>query len=148
MTFSELTGVVSAALAAIPLLWLAFQYIFQKRQEQRNRRFETYHALIKQLAQPETKGEPMRLDRQLAVIFELRRFPEYYEPSLRIFRGMREHWAKKTKIGKKRKRWLEELDATIAWMESCIAEVHPAVPKIRSKLRRITSSLRVIYSEK
>ncbi|SIN93229.1 hypothetical protein SAMN02745161_1253 [Halodesulfovibrio marinisediminis DSM 17456] len=87
MTFSELTGVVSAVLAAIPLLWLAFQYILQKRQEQKNRRFETYHALIKELVEGEDSKGPLFLDRQLAVVFELRRFVEYYEPSLRILRG-------------------------------------------------------------
>ncbi|SIN93254.1 hypothetical protein [Halodesulfovibrio marinisediminis] len=60
-----------------------------------------------------------------------------------FFGGLRDSWS-----GRDYKRLIEELDATIAWMEACIAEVHPAVPKIRSKLRRITSSLRVIYSEK
>lgn len=149
MTLSELTGVVSAALAAIPLLWLAFQYILQKRQEQRNLRFKEYHKLIKELVEGENPKHPVRLDRQLAVVFELRRFMEYYEPSLRILRGLRDSWATSGYGPEdKNKRLIEEMDATIAWMEACIAEVHPVVPKIRSKLRRITSSLRVIYSEK
>lgn len=143
MTLSELTGVVSAALAAIPLLWLAFQYIFQKRQEQKNLQFMTYHKLIQELVEGEDPKCPMRLDRQLAVVFELRRFMEYYEPSLRILRGLRDSWS-----GTNYERLIEEMDATIAWMESRIAEVHPVVPKIRYKLRRIASSLRVIYSEK
>ncbi len=149
MTLSELTGVVSAALAAIPLLWLAFQYIFQKRQEQKNLQFKTYHALVKQLVEREDKSRPMRLDRQLAVVFELRRFVEYYEPSLRILRGLRDSWAENGYGPEdKNKRLIEEMDVTIAWMESRIAEVHPVAPRIRSTLRRVASSLRVIYSEK
>ena len=137
------TGVLSVVVAAVPLLWGAFQYILQKRQEQKTRRFETYHELIQRLVEREDENRPMRLDRQLAVVFELRRFTEYYEPSLRILRGLKEDWA--TGL---HDRLLEEIDTTIYWMESRIAEVHPAVPKIRATLRRITSSLYVTYSEK
>ena len=44
----------------------------------KDKRFETYHKLIDEFA------EGNKLDRQIAIVFELRRFPEYYPVTKRI----------------------------------------------------------------
>jgi len=61
----------------------------------------------------EEADKPKMLDRQLAVVFELRRFPEYFEPSLRILIGLREGWSESYGPADKRNRLLEEMDTTI-----------------------------------
>jgi len=107
-------GALGIIFVAIPLAWAAWRYFVQKRREGRSERFNTYHSLIKQLVEPEDEGVPMRLDRQLAVVYELRRFPEYFEPSLRILEGLKENWSKNVSPNDPKKRLLMEMDDTRA----------------------------------
>jgi hypothetical protein len=85
-------GILGALVGGIPVVWSVLQYLSQKRHDLKNERFEIYHRLIKQLVEREDKEKPMMLDRQLAVVFELRRFTEYYESSLRILMGLQKGW--------------------------------------------------------
>ena len=100
-------------IAVLPVAWSIWRYFGLKRKEQRSERFRTYHLLIKQLVQPDEGDDSMKLDRQLAIVFELRRFPEYYEPSLRILKGLRSSWGEKGNFG----RLFDEMDVTIALIE-------------------------------
>jgi hypothetical protein len=109
-------SVLGVIIAIVPVVWGAMTYLAQKRQELRAKRFETYHLLIKRLVEREDKNLPMMLDRQLAVVFELRNFQEYYDPSLRIIKGLRDAWAGQYGPKDKNKRLIEEMDATISWM--------------------------------
>ena len=106
-------GTLGLFVAALPVLWAIWSYFALKRKELRSERFWIYHLLIKRLVQPDEKDEDMRLDRQLAVVFELRRFPEYYDPSLRILKGLRSTWGGNLKY----KRLLDEMDVSITKIE-------------------------------
>ena len=106
-------GALGLIFIVIPLAWTIWQYLRLKRQELRAERFKTYHELVKQLVEQEEKGKPLMLDRQLAVVFELRRFPEYFEPSLRIIKGLRQGWSENDGSEDKKNRLLEEMDTTI-----------------------------------
>ena len=64
----------------------------QRRAELKFKRFELYHTLIRQLVEPDQPGGEMRVSRQMAVVFELRNFPQYAEISARILRGLLETW--------------------------------------------------------
>ena len=64
-----------------------FRYISEKHKEFNDNQFEKYHTLIKNLAQSDTPGEAIKLDRQIATVYELRNFPKYYEISIRILSG-------------------------------------------------------------
>lgn len=97
----------------IPLVWSVWQYLSMKRQELRMERFRIYHDLIKQLVEREEADKPKMLDRQMAIFFEMRRFPEYFEPSLRIVEGLRDGWADNYGPEDKRNRLMAEMDATI-----------------------------------
>jgi len=110
-------GALGLIFVVVPLMWSVWQYLRFKRQELRAERFKTYHDLIKQLVEREEADKPKMLDRQLAVVFELRRFPEYFEPSLRIIKGLREGWSKDYGPVEKRSRLMEEMDATIKHIE-------------------------------
>jgi hypothetical protein len=74
----------------IPLLAMAgrtFQYFHEKRRESRQREFDSYHRLIRKLVEPKPSHE-MRLDRQIAVVFELRHYRRYRHLTRRMLQGL------------------------------------------------------------
>ena len=110
---------LGVVLAAAPIAYAAVQFILAKRAEAKRVRFETYHSLIKQLVERENPDQPMRLDRQVAVVYELRNFKHYYPVTLRILRGLKVDWSS-TSYGpsEKRTRLLTEVDLAISHIES------------------------------
>jgi len=113
---SENKDQLTIILAAIPIIWAAIQYLWAKKQEIKHRQFETYHNLIKSLVQRENPDQPMMLDRQIAIIFELRNYKSYYPVSLRILIGLKETW-KDYGPDDKRPRLQEELDESISYIQ-------------------------------
>jgi hypothetical protein len=111
-------GALGFLLALLPLLWAAFTYISLKRAEQKQRRFENYHKLVQQLVERENPEKPKMLDRQLAVVFELGKYKEYRQPTLRILKGLKDSWSS-TDYGPegKKERLLEQIDETIVSIE-------------------------------
>jgi len=103
-------------LGAVPIVWAVIQFILIRRAEAKRVRFETYHSLIKQLVERENPDQPMRLDRQIAVIYELQNFKHYFPVSLRILKGLRTDWANYGPA-EKRARLMEELDLAIAYIQ-------------------------------
>jgi hypothetical protein len=103
-------------LALIPIAWAAIQYIIIKKAEDRRVRFTTFHNLIKLLVERENPNEPMRLDRQIAIIYELRDFKHYFPVTLRILKGLKSDWDSYGPPDK-RKRLMEELDLAIEHIE-------------------------------
>ena len=114
----ENVGALGLLIALGAFVWPVLQYLSQKRQELRSERFETYHKLIKQLVEREEAEKPMMLDRQLAVVFELRRFNEHFEPTLRILKGLRSSWKDNYGPEDKRIRLVDEMDTTILFIET------------------------------
>ena len=102
----------SVILAAIPILWGAFSYILIKKKEAEYLQFKTYHDLIRQLVEPEKPGSAIYLDRQIAIIFELREFKKYYPVTLRILQGLKETWTKSDASPRLRK----ELDLALEFL--------------------------------
>jgi hypothetical protein len=90
---SDHAGELGLAVGLIPVFLGAIQYILIKRAEEKDRAFEAYHRLIKELVQGDGSGQdPVFLDRQVAVVYELRNFPDYYPVTLRILRRSRLQW--------------------------------------------------------
>jgi hypothetical protein len=77
---------VGAVGAAIAFVVSIFQFLSVRKRESREREFNQYHALIDRLVSRDGTGS-LPLDRQIAVIFELRHFPRYYECTVRILMG-------------------------------------------------------------
>jgi hypothetical protein len=103
----------------IPFAWTVISYIHAKRQELRAKRFETYHSLIKQLVQGDTPESNLYLDRQIAVIFELINFREYYPVTERILSGLRSTWVDKAhKATYPINRAIEEIDLTLKHIQN------------------------------
>jgi hypothetical protein len=108
------SGVICIILAAIPIIWGAISYINIKKREANYLQFKTYHELIRQLVEPEKPNSKMFLDRQVAIIYELRFYKKYYPVSLRMLKGLKVSWTKPGVLP----RLLQELDITINFLEN------------------------------
>jgi hypothetical protein len=102
---ASIAGIGAFLISMFALAWSAVKYIDVRRSELRQRRFENYHELIRKLVRGEdNRGPP--LDSQIAMVFELRNYPEYSEVTRRILHGLRETW-------KSERRIVEEIDITL-----------------------------------
>jgi hypothetical protein len=77
--------------SAIAFAFSVLQFVSVRKREAQEREFGKYHTLIERLVSPDKSGE-MFLDRQVAVVFELRNFPRYYDCTQRILEGLKQHW--------------------------------------------------------
>ncbi len=82
----------SGAISSLSIIIAGFWGFIKFREYLKDRRFITYHKLIKELVEGENQKNPLKLDRQIAVIYELRNFPNYFEVSKRILLGLRDYW--------------------------------------------------------
>jgi hypothetical protein len=101
---------LAAVGAAITFVWSLFQFFSVRRREAKVREFETFHKLIKELVEPPTDGASLYLDRQCAILFELRFFPRYYPFTRRTLLGLRAKWSVSAAH---LPRLLEELEITL-----------------------------------
>lgn len=103
---------ISVLSAIFSFFWTAYKYFDLRNREQDRIEFENYHRLIKELVQPEK--EVLYVDRQGAIIYELRFFKRYYPHSLRMLIGLREKWKGEGDFP----RLIEELNSTIDYLQS------------------------------
>jgi hypothetical protein len=131
-------GVLSLILAVVltlgPLIFSALRYIKLRSDELRFKRFEIYHRLVQQLVAPEPGSDVVYLDRQIAVVYELRNFPEYYEVSIRVLRGLQGSWAA---TGTSHQRLLEEMEYSIEYMNGKLE------PNKRIKLSKVNHNRQI-----
>ncbi|MDZ7918458.1 hypothetical protein [Rhodoferax sp.] len=85
-----------------------------RSREARAREFETFHRLVKELVEPPSEGSGLYIDRQCAVLFELRFFPRYFPFTLRTLLALKRKWQGPAAAYP---RILEELDITIRFIE-------------------------------
>lgn len=106
----EIAGLILAYLAfVVPIR----QYLGQREIEERDKRFNNYHRLIKELVGPDNGVAYM--DRQVAVVFELRNYPEYYGVSKRILEGLRQAWMREDGSFQ---RLITEIDLTVEFINN------------------------------
>jgi hypothetical protein len=106
------SAALSALGATVAFAWSIAQFVLLRRRESRERQFEIYHRLVKDLVSPDSDAGTMRMDRQAAVVFELRHFPRYFEFTERMLKGLKEEWTKDPQCHWQR--LLEEIDLTLA----------------------------------
>jgi len=100
--------------AVAAFIWPVVQFVVTRRHDLQFREFEIYHRLIKELVSPDPQDKVTWIDRQAAIVFELRHFPRYFEFSARTLRGLKTKWAADADF--KFPRLLEELDLTLAFL--------------------------------
>lgn len=87
----KLLGIIISLFGiVIPL----YKFLVEKKLKQKDLRFNTYHSLIQNLVEPKEGKDYIMLDKQIAICFELRNFPEYFEVTQRILKGLYEIWNK------------------------------------------------------
>jgi hypothetical protein len=65
----------------------------------KDKRFKTYHELIDNLVNEQRQpGQILKLDRQIAIIFELRNFSSYYPVTERILKDLKILWKDQERI--------------------------------------------------
>jgi len=101
-------GIFGAAIAFIVSTTLQ---IFQRKAEAREREFQAFHKLVKELVSPDPADGVTRIDRQAAVVFELRHFPLYYEFTERMLVGLKKNWSADPNL--QWPRLIEEIDLTL-----------------------------------
>jgi hypothetical protein len=99
--------------ASATFIWSAIQFFLGRRQDRQTREFEAFHRLIKELVEPDERSGATWVDRQVAVVFELRHFPRYFEVTYRILAGLREAWGQHQG---NTTRLLEEMDRTLSYI--------------------------------
>jgi hypothetical protein len=89
-------------------LWALVKF----REHIKDKRFKTYHQLIDWLVNEQTHADRViKLDRQIAVVYELRNFPKYFDVSIRILEGLLVEWKdNNTRI-------IEEIKLSLAYMK-------------------------------
>jgi hypothetical protein len=98
--------------AAIAFVFSVFQFLSVRKRESREREFDKYHLLVERLVSPSEKGA-MFLDRQIAVVFEFRHFPRYYECTERILSGLQQSWINSEGTG----RLIQEIGLTLTYIK-------------------------------
>lgn len=106
---------LSAVGAMIAIIFGIYKYQIERKTTLFWKEFEVFHKLIKELVEPEIQDQLMKLDRQIAIVFELQNYKRYYPVSLRILKGL-----KSTCDEVKHKRLIDEIDISIKQIEKNI----------------------------
>ena len=108
---------LSAIGAVVFFIFATYKYLTERSTTLFWKEFEVFHKLIKELVEPPSKDETLFLDRQIAIVFELKNFKRYYPVSLRILQGIKESWSS---LPSNYKRLIDEIDLTIQHIENNI----------------------------
>lgn len=100
-------GVITAITTVIGGIWVFVKYL----ESLKDKRFKNYHELIDQLVNEQLQPDrAIKLDRQIAIVFELRQFPSYFPVSKRILTDLKNQWSNE--------RIKKEIELTIKYMSS------------------------------
>jgi len=97
------------------LCFSAYRFVTTKRDAQLQIDFENYHKLIAQLVGSQRDTETMKLDSQVAIVYELQRFHRYRTVTVRILDGLRSEWSNS---GNNNSRLIKEMDIAIAKLKA------------------------------
>lgn len=107
----ELVGIIISFFGIVLPL---FVFLINKNREQKQINFDRFHKdLIRGLSNQDGN---MGLDQQIAIIFELRNFSEYYPVLQRILSGFNNDWKKRQENEPNLKRLILETEKTMDYM--------------------------------
>jgi hypothetical protein len=90
---SSNTAALSILGAAIAFIWSTAQQVGQRKAEAREREFQAFHKLVRDLTLPDPTDGKVSIDRGAAVVFELRHFSRYYKFTERMLLSLKERLA-------------------------------------------------------
>lgn len=109
-------GPLGFVLAFVTACWAVWNYFLIKRAEEETRQFQAFHLMVKGLVRGEGDSPDPYVDQQLAVIYELRNFPQYYPITVRILERSKESWGG-AKVGWWADTLIREADLTIEYIK-------------------------------
>ena len=87
-------SVITVAGAAISFIVGFIKYLDQRNREERTKRYELFHDLMRRVsAQGEKPGDGLPLTQQLAAVYELQHFKEYAYAAVPILEHVQTHFA-------------------------------------------------------
>lgn len=96
---SSNTATLSILGAAIAFIWSTTQQLARRKAEAGERQFQAFHEIVEKVVSPERTDGVVYIDRQAAVVFELRHFPRYYDFTERMLVRLKKKWvAAQTRI--------------------------------------------------
>jgi hypothetical protein len=99
------------AISVLSLIGGGLFAFFKFREYLKDKRFKTYHELIDELVNEQRNPDRViKLDRQIAIVFELRNFSNYYPLSIRILSDLKDTWDNP--------RIIKEIDLSLNFMKS------------------------------
>ncbi len=106
-------------IALVSLAFSAWRYNNIRREELKQKRFTNYHNLIHKLVAGQPEEKFPRLDSQVAIIYELRNYPEYREVTIRILEDLCQYWTKFKESDKETEyaRLLNEVPLTLSQLQ-------------------------------
>ena len=107
MDVTTLLKLIAVIISAATFVWGIYKYVDNKTTEQYWKEFSTYHQLIKDLVEPNEKGD-IYIDRQAAILYELRNYPRYYFNTKRMLERLKvnANWKKNSTL-------VQEIDLTL-----------------------------------
>ena len=106
---------LSALGAAIAFIFGLYKFHTERKESHYWNEFETYHKLVKELVEPQSENGTLYIDRQTAILYELRFYKRYFPHSLRMLKALKEKWIT---VPNQFPRILEEIDLTIDYISN------------------------------
>ena len=89
---SNTAAALSILGAAIAFIVSTILQIVQRKAEADERQFRAFHKIVEKVVSPERTDGMVYIDRQAAVVFELRHFPRYYDFTERMLGRLKKKW--------------------------------------------------------
>lgn len=111
--FNEIYNFLGSNTGSVTIIVVLIAGIWQYCKYQKEWNFKNYHSLIKKLNQSDTPGEAIKLYRQIAIVYELRKYPRYFPVTKRILKG----WLGSR--SEEHKNLYNEMELTINYIDQC-----------------------------
>ncbi len=116
--FSSNAVILSGVGVAVAFVWSICRYAIDRHSEHKSRQFEVYHRLVKELVTPDP-STGLQVDRQAAVVFELRHFPTYFEFTTRMLEFQKHYFSSTENLEKRTLEYLiNEIDLTLNYIRN------------------------------
>lgn len=122
-SISMIIAFVGLVVLLATLAFSAHRYLRTRSAEIKQEKFKNYHYLIDGLVGA-CQGEKLKLDSQIAKVYELRNYREYREVSIRILEGLKQTWKKEPE----NERLLKEIQISLSKLKKIVW--HSYFPRI------------------
>ncbi len=90
--FKDYGSQISAVVATFAFVFGIYKFQSERKTTLFWKEFDVYHKLVKELVEPPGEGA-LFIDRQTAIIFEMRNFKRYFPYTLRLLKGLQQKWS-------------------------------------------------------